>query len=96
MFSFERILFLLFGFYMVGALLLRSKYTNFEKNETIAKDNLQRVRKKRMDINRNLFYDLTVGIMGKLAKGALALRNEYKTGLISLALLNLLQKKVTT
>ncbi|MEP6747385.1 MAG: DUF4173 domain-containing protein [Bacteroidota bacterium] len=90
MFSFERILFLLFGFYVVGALLLRSKYTSFEKSETTATDNLQRIRKKRMDINNNLLYDLTVGVMGKLAKGALALKNEFKTGLISLALLNLL------
>jgi hypothetical protein len=89
-FSFERILFLLFGFYMTGALLLRAKYTRFEKRETKATDNMRRIRKKRMDIRENLLYDLTVGVMGKLAKGVMALKNEYKTGLISLVLLNLL------
>jgi hypothetical protein len=90
MFSFERILFLLFGFYVVGALLLRARQTSFEKSDAAAADNLPRIRKRRMDINKNLFYDITVGVMGRLAKGAMALKNEYKTGLISLALLNLL------
>jgi len=89
-FSFERFLFLLLGFYLIGALLLRAKYTWFEKIENKAKDNMRRIRKKRMDIRNNLLYDLTVGVMGKLAKGIMALKNEYKTGLISLILLNLL------
>ncbi len=90
LFSFERILFLLVGFYLSGSLLLRSAYTTYEKNDAAAVNNLPRIRKKRMDLNNNFLYSLTAGVMGKLAKGAMALKNEYKTGLISLVLLNLL------
>ena len=90
MFSFERSLFVLFGFYFTGALLLRAGYTQFELMESAATDNMKRIRKKRMDIKNSLLYYFTVGIMGTLAKGAMALKNEYRTGLISLALLNLL------
>jgi hypothetical protein len=88
LFSFARVMFLLLGFYLTGALLLRAAYTSFEKQETVTADNLPRTRKKRMDMRNNLLYDLTVGVMGKLAKGIMALKNEYKTGLISLVLLN--------
>ena len=90
LFSFSRLLFLLFGFYLIGALLLRAGYTRFEAMESTAADDMTRTRKKRMDINRSVFYDITVGVMGKLAKGMFALRNEYRTGLVSLVLLNLL------
>ena len=90
LFSFSRLLFLLLGLYISGALLLRARSASFEKKEAAVSDQLARVRKKRMDIHRSLFYDLTVGVMGKLAKGPLALKNEYKTGLLSLVLLNVL------
>lgn len=90
LFSFDRILFLFWGFYLTGSLLLRARQTVFEKNELAIKDDLRRIRKKRMDVHHNLLYDLTVGFMGKMAKGTLALKNEYRTGLISLVLLNVL------
>ncbi|MEO5681919.1 MAG: DUF4173 domain-containing protein [Chitinophagaceae bacterium] len=88
LFSFGRLFFLLAGFYLTGSLLLRPGYTRFEKIDAAATDDMRRIRKKRMDIHKSVLYDLTVGVMGKLAKGILALRNEYKTGLISLVLLN--------
>lgn len=90
LFSFSRLLFLFFGLYLTGTLLLRAAHTRFEQRDAAALDNMPRVRKKRMDIHKNLLYDLTVCVMGKLAKGSMALRNEYKTGLISLVLLNAL------
>lgn len=88
LFSFERLLFLLFGFYLTGALLLRASSSSFEKREAAAADAMPRTRKKRMELHRTLRYDITVRIMGKLASGPMALKNEYKTGLISLVLLN--------
>ncbi len=90
LFSFNRLLFLLLGFFVTGSLLLRAAYTSFEKKDALAADDLSRIRKKRMDVNRNLWYDLTVGIMGKLARGVMALKNENKTGVTSLVLLNAL------
>jgi hypothetical protein len=90
LFSFGRFLFLLLGFYITGTLLLRARPTSFETTDAFATDNMHRVRKKRMDIHRSLAYDLTVGVMGKLAKGPLALKNEYRTGITSLVLLNIL------
>jgi hypothetical protein len=88
LFSFSRLMFLLTGFYVTGTLLLRAAYTSFEKREAVTTNDMLRTRKKRMDIHRNLRYDLTVGVMGKLAKGVMALKNEYTTGLISLVVLN--------
>jgi len=69
LFSPSRTFFLLLGFYLTGALLLRASQSGFEEKEAVATDQLPRTRKRRMDINRSLAYDLTVGIMGRLAKG---------------------------
>ncbi len=88
--SFERILFLLLGFYFTGALLLRTRSRQLEQKEAGKTDDLQRKRKNRTGKTGNPFGGLTAGIMGRLARGAMALKNEYTTGLISLALLNVL------
>lgn len=89
-FSFERMLFLGWGFYCTGALLIRETSGHYEKGDNASTNNLIRVRKKRMDVYRSLGYDLTVGIMGRMARGPLALKTEFRTGCISLLLLNLL------
>jgi len=90
LFSFERMLFLGWGFYCTGALLLRIASNQYERRDLASTDSLIRIRKKRMDVYRSLGYDITVGIMGKMAKGPLALKAEYRTGCLSLLLLNAL------
>lgn len=89
-FSFERMLFLGWGFYCTGALVLRIASNQYERRDIASTDSLIRIRKKRMDVYHSLGYDITVGIMGKIAKGPLALKTEYRTGCLSLLLLNVL------
>jgi len=88
--SVDRLLFLLAGFYFTGALLLRTRSNRLEQREAAKTDELQRVRKNRWQDTGALFRGLAVAVMGRLAKGILALKHEYTIGLISLALLNVL------
>jgi hypothetical protein len=89
-FSIPRILFLLFGFYVTGSLLLRTRLTDLEKKEASLRDQLKRIRSERTRPLKGWWYDVILGVMGKLAKGMLALKNENTVGIISLVLLNLL------
>lgn len=89
-FSFERFLFSLLGFYITGSLLLRTRTNRLEAGEARCRDELQRVRRNRMLTAKSPRFDIALGIMGKLARGILALKNEYTVGLISLVMLNLL------
>lgn len=88
--SIDRLLFLLAGFYFTGALLLRTQSRRLEQKEAAKTDDLQRVRRNRWEGTGELIRGLAVAIMGRLAKGILALKHEYTIGLISLALLNAL------
>ena len=88
--SMERLLFLLAGIYITGALLIRAKSNGLEKAEAGLGDNLFRERKKRGGANSSFLFDIVSSVMGRLAKGVLALKNEYTVDLISLCLLNLL------
>ncbi len=88
--SIERLLFLLAGFYITGSLLVRARTNCLEKKEADYTDNLLRERKDRMSTSSSMMHDIASVIMGRLAKGIMALKNEYTVGLISLGLLNLL------
>lgn len=86
----DRILFLLTGIYLTGSLLLRPQINKFETIEAAHKDDLLRQKKAGGLHKKGLLHNIINSLMGKLAKGNLALRNEYTVGLISLVLLNAL------
>lgn len=86
--TWQRFLFLLFGLYLTGALLLRANINYFSRKEQQYQDALIRVRKSWPHRMRQPLFNLLQTVMGRLSTGMMALRNEYITGLISLALLN--------
>lgn len=89
-FSPRRLLFLLFGIYVTGCLLLRSRLNYFSSKESRHQDDLQRTRiswKKRI---RKPWFQFVETVMGRFAKGMMALKNENTTGITSLLLLNIL------
>jgi hypothetical protein len=89
-FSIDRLFFLFLGFYISGSLLLRTKLIYLENREAAQNNDLTRIRFQRWDPRKNWWYQVVAPIMGKLAKGALALKNENTVGVISLILLNVL------
>ncbi|NII24976.1 DUF4173 domain-containing protein [Pseudoflavitalea sp. X16] len=89
-FSPQRLLFLFFGVYVTGSLLMRSRVNYFTHKESACQDELQRSRiswKQRIQMPG---WQFTETIMGRLARGMMALKNENTTGIISLLLLNTL------
>lgn len=88
--SFDRLLFLLAGFYFTGALLLRTQSKRLEQREAAKTDDLKRVRKNRWKNTGDVLRGVAEAVMGRLARSILALKHEYTIGLISLALLNAL------
>ena len=88
--SFPRIMFLLAGLYLTAWIIFRNKENYFEKKEQRCKDDLVRHRKTKSDRQDDFWYIITTGFMGRLANGAMALKNMNTIGLISLVLLNLL------
>lgn len=89
-FSPQRLLFLLLGLFITGALLLKSRVNWFAQKEAECSDALVRTRVPAKKRRQQAYYQFVVGIMGRFAKGVLALKNENTTGIISLVLLNIL------
>ncbi|AXY76228.1 DUF4173 domain-containing protein [Paraflavitalea soli] len=89
-FSPQRLLFLVFGIYVTGCLLMRSRVNYFSAKETGRTDVLLRTRISWRERTQRPFYQLIEAVMGRFSKGMLALKNENTTGIISLLLLNLL------
>lgn len=89
-FSWQRSLFLLLGLLITGSVLLKSKIDYFSRREASLNDSLQRTRTPLRKRRERPFFQFIEVIMGKMASGILALKNENTTGLISLVLLNLL------
>lgn len=89
-FSFERLLFLLVGLYITGSLLLKTKIDYFSKKDALHRDDLLRIKRSWPERMRKASFNLLETVMGRLATGIMALKNENTTGLISLTLLNLL------
>jgi hypothetical protein len=89
-FSWQRLLFLLLGLLITGSILLKSKLDYFSTRETRMNDGLQRSRKSLRQKRSGAFFQFVEMIMGKMASGMMALKNENTTGIISLVLLNVL------
>ncbi|MDF2193144.1 DUF4153 domain-containing protein [Paraflavitalea sp. CAU 1676] len=89
-FSPQRLLFLLFGVYVTGCLLMRSKIDFFVNREKNRNDELQRTRTSWRQRLARPSFQIIEAVMGRFAKGTLALKNENTTGIISLFLLNAL------
>lgn len=89
-FSWERSLFLLLGLLITGSILLKSKLDYFSVREARLQDGLQRLRITLHKRRERVFFQFVEMIMGRMANGMLALKNENTTGIISLLLLNVL------
>jgi hypothetical protein len=89
-FSPQRLLFFVLGLFITGAVLLKSRASWFSKLEENCSDALQRKRTSMKKRRKQTFYQLIEAVMGRFARGVLALKNENTTGIISLVLLNLL------
>ncbi|MBS1566917.1 MAG: DUF4173 domain-containing protein, partial [Bacteroidetes bacterium] len=89
-FSFSWIMLLVAGFYLTGALLLRTPGRSLEQKEAGKTDGLQRTRRSRRKGEDSFVKGLAQTVMGRLATGILALKHEHTVGLISLGLLNAL------
>lgn len=89
-FSWQRLLFLLLGLLITGSILLKSKLDYFSTRETRMNDGLQRSRKSLRQKRSGAMFQFVEMIMGKMASGMMALKNENTTGIVSLVLLNVL------
>ena len=89
-FSWERFWFLLLGLFITGGLLLKSSVNYFSDADSKKGNDLWRKKNNLLQWKRTSWFDLLSLIMGRFASGALALRNENKTAVISLILLNVL------
>ena len=89
-FSWERLVFLLFGSFITGGLLLKSKVNYFSDTDNNLQNNLLRKKNDLVKWQKSSWFQLLYLVMGKSSNGSLALRNENRTAVISLALLNAL------
>jgi hypothetical protein len=89
-FSWQRLLFLLLGLVITGAILLKSKLDYFSRRDAACTDDLQRARINLRQRRGGAFFQFVETMMGRMANGTLALKNENTTGIISLVLLNAL------
>jgi hypothetical protein len=89
-FSWQRSLFLLLGLLITGSILLKSKLDYFSVREARLHDGLQRLRKTQDERKKGAFFQIIELMMGRMASGIMALKNENTTGIISLVLLNIL------
>jgi len=89
-FSWPRFFFFLLGLGLAGFFLLKSNSNYFSNVESKSTDELSR---KKLSLKERLRVggrQLTLTLMGKLAKGNMAIKNLNLVGIISLVLLNLL------
>jgi hypothetical protein len=89
-FSWQRLLFLLLGLLITGSILLKSKLDYFSTRESRLHDGLLRFKRTLRKKREGTGFQLVEMIMGKMASGNMALKNENTTGIISLVLLNVL------
>lgn len=89
-FSPQRLLFLVFGIFVTGCLLMRSRVNYFSARETGRTDTLLRTRISWAQRTQKTSFQFIEAVMGRFSKGMLALKNENTTGVISLLLLNVL------
>jgi Domain of unknown function (DUF4173) len=87
-FSWQRAGFLLLGLFVTGGLLLKSSVTYFSEADARKGNDLRRKKNDLMKWRQSNWFELLSLLMGRFASGATALRNENKTAVISLILLN--------
>ncbi len=85
-----RLLFFLFGVIIITGLLIKTKYTYFSDSDLKQKDKLSRQKYLLKKWRANPLSHLFSFFLGKVSRGVLALKNEFKIGLVSLVLLNVL------
>ena len=84
----RRIGFLLWGLFITSGLLLKSRMNYFSERDNRQEDKLHRRKNDLRKWRQTSGFRLLSLLMGKLASGINALRNEYRTAIITLALLN--------
>ncbi|MCW3094245.1 MAG: hypothetical protein JWP81_5314 [Ferruginibacter sp.] len=89
-FSWDRLGFLLLGIFITGGLLLKSSVNWFSEADVKKGNDLWRKKKDFLKWKQSAWFDLLSLLMGKFASGIMALRNEHRTAVISLFLLNVL------
>jgi hypothetical protein len=89
-FSWQRFGFLLFGLFISGGLLLKSKVHYFSEADISKTAGLLRKKNNLLKWKETGWFQLLHVLMGRFANGIMALRNENTTGIISLVLLNVL------
>ncbi|MEO6731433.1 MAG: DUF4173 domain-containing protein [Ferruginibacter sp.] len=89
-FSWQRFGFLMLGLFITGGLLLKSSINWFSDAEAKKSDWLTRKKNDLLAWRKTGWFDMLTLLMGKVAGGIMALRNENRTGTISLVLLNVL------
>lgn len=89
-FSWERFGFLLLGLFITGGLLLKTNITLISALDVKKANDLWRKRNDFVKWKKSAWFDLLSLLMGRFANGTMALRNENRTGVISLVLLNAL------
>jgi hypothetical protein len=89
-FSWDRFLFFLFGLFVVGGLLLKSKATYFSRKDLQHNNELKRKKNNLRQWRESALFDMLSLFMGRFANGVMALRNENTVGIISLVFLNIL------
>ncbi|MEO6729630.1 MAG: DUF4173 domain-containing protein [Ferruginibacter sp.] len=88
--SWQRLGFLLCGLVVTGGLLLKSSVSYFSEADARKGNDLWRKKNNLIKWKQSSWFDLLSLLMGKFASGAMALRNEHRTAVISLILLNAL------
>lgn len=89
-FSWERFGFLVAGLFVTCGLLLKSSNNWFSTADLQKTDILLRRKNDIVAWKKTGWYDLLFIFIGKIATGVMALRNENRTGIITLVLLNVL------
>lgn len=89
-FSWGRFGFLMLGLFVTGGLLLKSNIAYFSKADSCKADVLSRKKNDLIKWKKTSWFDLLSLVMGRFANGTMALRNENKTAVITLFLLNAL------
>jgi hypothetical protein len=89
-FSIPRFCFFLLGIIITAGLILRAKNNWFSAADIRQKDDLLRKKHNLKKWRKSSFADLLSVIIGKASIGMLAIKNEFRIGLISLVLLNIL------
>ena len=88
-FSLGRLVFLAAGFYLVGAILIKTRVNYFSAKDASSTNNLERKKMPATKTKHEAVYDILAGVLGRFGRGIMALKNVNTIGIVSLLLLNL-------